>query len=188
MAKDATQTVAAGLHANFWLAPVGEAPPATFATAFAGNWFNLGYLDDPPDPNKAVSSNDIIPWNAPEAIRTILDTETNTMVLKSLQANPKTFELYFGPITIVAEGSGGVRITPNLAADQPEKIICLEVLDGTKVFRIFWARCVVSDVGSMAMPRDGVMSFELTLKRLVPVSGSSWFHQTNLAALVAASA
>jgi hypothetical protein len=184
MPKDATQVNTTGPQAHLWIAAVGATEPATWDAAFdTGTWTDLGYLKDPPSVDRSVSSNDIEMWNALEPVASVVTSDVSTVGLVLGQTNRNVLELYFGPLTYTTEGTG-VSITPNAAAGAIEKAICLELVDGTKVLRVYWRRCNISDRGAWNMDKGDAITYEVTLKRLVPASGDPYRFQTNMTALV----
>lgn len=184
MSKDATGVLTAGPDTNLWLAPVGTAIPATWNAAFSGTWTNLGYLKDPPTTDRAKSNQDLIPWNGLEPVRTFAESDVTSMTLNILQTNRETFTLYFGRLTFTTEGTG-VSIEPDAVGDV-ERALCLELIDGSTVLRIFWRRAAVDTVGNISMDKADGISYEVTLKRLIPASGETYKIQTNLLSLVSA--
>lgn len=183
MAKDPTQVLTAGADTKLWLATVGTTIPANIATALTG-WDDMGYLKDPPSIDRTLTKNELSAWNASEPIRTLLESDISSVTLNLMQSNRKTFTLYFGDVSYTTEGTG-VSIEPNTDADV-ERAMCLELVDGSNILRIFWRRCVVDSVGALAMDKADAISFELTLKRLVPVSGEAFKIQTNVLGLTSA--
>jgi hypothetical protein len=184
MAKDATGVLTAGPDTNLWLAPIGSVIPATVTTAFAGTWTNLGYLKDPPSIDRALTKTELLAWNAEEPLRTLLATDISSISLNIYQTNRETFTLYFGRLVFTTEGTG-VSIEPDVSGDV-ERALCLELLDGANILRIFWRRCVVDSVGGISMDKADGISYNVTLKRLVPSSGENYKIQTNVLALVSA--
>lgn len=183
MAKDPTAVKTAGPNTKLWLAPIGSTIPATFSTVFAGTWTDMGYLKDPPTYGRTRTSQDLIPWNATEAVRSFLESDENIVTINLIQTSRASFELYFGDLTYTTEGTGGISIEPNTSADI-EKMYCLELIDGTDIIRMFWRRSVVSDVGALSMDKADAISYEVTLKRLLPASGQPFKIQSNVATLV----
>lgn len=184
MAKDSTEALTAGPNTKLWIAPVGTAEPANSGAAFTGSWVDMGYLSDPPAMSPNTTNTDMEAWNAEDPLRTFTST-INTVELKLFQSNRATFELYFGPLTYTAEAPG-VSIEPNPAAAAAEKIMCLELVDGANVLRIYWRRCTVSDIADLSMDKDAGIIYDVTLKRLTPASGSAFRIQTNVVGLVSA--
>lgn len=183
MAKDSTQVLTAGPSTNLWLAPISTAEPAAFGTAFSASWTNVGYLKDPPSWDRSVDKNELFVWNALEALRTFDNTETNEVTLNFVQTNRAVFELYFGALTYVTE-TGGIRIEPNPVGAVVEKSLCLELIDGSNILRVYWRRAAVSNVGNFNMDKADAISYELTMKRLIPATGQSFSIQTNVSGLV----
>jgi hypothetical protein len=189
MTYDPTQVIAAGnSNCRVWLADVGTAFPATMAAAFASTtgWADLGLLKTAPSFNRATDKTPIEMWNATEAIANILSTETNDVTLNPAQVSPLTLELYFGKLVYSAI-TGGVHIEPDPAGGEVEKAFCLEVVDGIvggKVFRVGWRRASVSEVGNINMEKADALNFEMTMTRLLPASGSSFFLDSNIDVLV----
>lgn len=189
MANDPTQAIAAGnANCRIWLADVGTAFPADLGEAFVGTagWTDIGGLKTPPAPSRAVDKTDIELWNADEPIASVTNSDVSTITLNPVECNRTTFELYFGQLTFDAI-TGGVHIEPDTSGGDVEKAFCLELVDGIvggKVLRIGWRRCIVSEVGAMNMDKADVVNFEITLKRLVPADGTTFFIDANLSALV----
>lgn len=183
MAKDPTAVLTAGPNTNLWLAPLGSVIPANFSTAFAGTWTNMGYLKDPPAYGRTRSTQDIIPWNGSEAVKTFLESDDNTVAINLIQTSRASFELYFGDLSYTTEGTGGISIEPNTSAEI-EKMYCLELIDGANILRYFWRRAVVSEVGALSMDKADAIGYEVTFKRLLPASGQPFKWQTNVPTLV----
>lgn len=187
--KDVTEVIGAGnLSCSVWMAAVGTAFPANMSAAFSSNtaWDNLGFLKNPPNPARAISRSDLEVWNADEPLASILDSDVSTVVLNPTQCNRLVFELYFGKL-VYSTITGGVHIEPDPAGGSVEKAFCLELVDGIvggKVLRVGWRRCVVSETGAFNMDKADSVSFEMTLKRLVPAGGSTFFIDTNIAGLI----
>lgn len=185
MSKDTTDVLTAGPNTAFWLAPVGTAEPDDFSVAFSDEWTNMGYLSDPPSPTPSDTSTDIDSWNAGDPLRTLLTTVWS-IDMKLQQSNRATFEMYFGPLIYTPEGDG-VSIEPNPAADTAEKVMCLELIDGTNVLRVYWRRCTLDQRGALAMEKNNAITYDVTLKRLAaPVGVQPFRFQTNVVGLVSA--
>lgn len=185
MSKDATEVQSTGPQAHVWVADVGTTEPATWDAVMPAGWDDLGYLVDPPSVSRAITSSDITMWNAKEPVRSVTTDDTSSVVLNMAQTNPVVFELYFGALIYAVEGSG-VSIEPDPSGATVEKALCMELIDGTDVLRVFWRRNEVSDFGDMSMDSGGALSYSCTLKRLLPASGQPYRFQTNVPALVAA--
>lgn len=187
--SDSTEVIGAGnANCHVWLADVGTDFPAAMTDAFAdtAGWDDVGFLKSPPSPTRAVSRTDLEVWNADEPLASLLNSDVSTITLNPTQSNRLTFELYFGKLTYDAI-SGGVHIEPDPAGGDVEKAFCLELVDGIvggKVLRIGWRRTVVSEVGNLNMDKADAVNYEMTLKRLVPADGSTFFIDSNISALV----
>jgi hypothetical protein len=185
VSKDATEVLSTGPQAHFWVADVGTTEPATWDAAFGAGWVDIGYLKDPPSVSRSVTNNDIDMWNAKEPVRSIITADVSSVQINMAQTDPAVFELYFGALVYSTEGSG-VSIEPDPNGANVEKAICMELIDGTNVMRVFWRRTEVSDFGDLSLDSGDAMSYTCTLKRLLPASGQPYRIQTNVASLVAA--
>lgn len=188
--KDSTEVISAGPSCSIWLATVGTAYPATMAAQFASTagWQNVGYLKVPPAWARAKNTTDLEVWNAAEPLATLLNSDVSTITLNPVQTNRLTFELYFGPLVYSAL-TGGIHIEPDPSGAGTEKALCVELIDGIvggKVLRVGWRRATVGDVGNFNMDKADAVNYEMTLKRLVPASGSTYFIDSNILGLVSA--
>ena len=180
MPKDATQVRSADCNAKLLLAPVGTARPVGPTTAFSAAWIDMGYLIDPPDYKRELKTNDIEAWNACDPLRSLVESDVASLSLVLAQTNQANWEAYFG-LGAWAAVTGGREFTPTTGA--VEKAMALEITDATNVLRIGWFRATVSDIGKLSMDKAKELSYELTLKRLAPATGVSWWAQSNIAGL-----
>lgn len=185
MAKDSSQVISAGnAQCTVWLSPVGTAFPATMAAAFASPWVDAGYLKVPPSLARAKDTTDLEVWNADEPLASILNSDVSTVTLALTQINRLTLGLYFGKLTYSAI-TGGIHAVP--AGGDDEFAFCLELIDGIvggKVIRTGWRRTQASEAGNFNMDKADAVNLEVTLKRLVPASGTSFFIDTNMDGVV----
>lgn len=185
MSKDTTEVLTPGPNTRLWLAPVGSEEPADFITDFGDDWTDMGYLSDPPAPTPNDSSTDIDAWNSDDPLRTLLTTVWS-VDLKLQQSNRATFELYFGPLIYTPEGDG-ISIEPDPNANSDDKVMCLELVDGANVLRIYWRRCTIDQHGALSMDKSAAITYDVTLKRLAAPTGLQPFRiQTNAAGLLSA--
>lgn len=186
MAKDTTQVKTAGPNTRLLLADVGTAEPATIAADFGGSWDDMGYLSDPPAFARDRGTTDVEAWNALDPLRTLTDHDISTVELKLMQTNQEVLELYFGPLIFTTEG-GGISIEPDTSADDIEKAMCLELVDGADKLRVYWRRCDIGTTGDWSMDKAAAITYDVTLKRLTPAGATKPFRfQTNVASLVSA--
>jgi hypothetical protein len=185
MSKDSTEVKTAGPNTRLWLADAGATEPADYSVDFSDEWDDMGFLSDPPAPTPNDSQTDIEAWNADDPVRSLLTT-TWSVDLKLMQSNKATFELYFGPLTFTTEGDG-VSIEPDDTGALADKVICLELVDGADVLRIYWRRTTVTQHGAISMDKAAAIIYEVTLTRLTPDDDvKSWRIQTNVASLLSA--
>lgn len=188
MAKTSTEAISAGPSCSIWLAPVDTPYPAGMDDAFAdtAGWIDIGYLKLPPSFSRTQSRTPLEVWNSLEPLANILDSEENTVTLTPVQTNRSTLELYFGELDYTTI-TGGVHITPQTDAGDVTRAFCLEIIDsifGGNVLRIGWPRAQVSEPGNLNMEKADVLNYELTMKRLQPDTGPTFFLDSNVATLV----
>lgn len=88
--------VGAANGAGIWVAPVGEARPATGNDAFAGNWESLGYLtEDAVKINVETDSQDIMAWQVLSAVDTVLKGKKLALGFTMMQAGGVNLGMYF---------------------------------------------------------------------------------------------
>jgi hypothetical protein len=154
--------VRVGVTGNLYSAPKGTTAPADTTTAWAAEWTDLGYLSEDGfvmTPN--VESDDLMVWQSYAAVRKLMTSRTLDLKFTLMQANADTFMLTFGGGTVTAAGTDW-RYEAPIGGEVDERAFGLEVRDGTLIYRFFFPRGMVTDVGDIPVVKTDAIKFELT--------------------------
>lgn len=179
MAKDANSVVIPDALSNLYLAPVGTAFPADASTAPAVAWVNAGYLKDPPDQSRDITTNDVTMWNSDDPIATRVTEDVTELTIVFGQTTELTVPMYLGDGTWSVPSGVNARFIPAAGSTFPEKAVMVEITDGVKVVRFQWARMGVTKVDKLTMDKADAMTYAVTLKKLKPASGNSFVFDAN---------
>jgi hypothetical protein len=152
---------------GIYIAPAGTAPPDTTADEWADPWRILGYLsDDGPTVGQSVDSTDIVPWQSPVPIRSVVTSKGITLQFVMWQLNPVTLALYFDADEPVADADGNVDM--EIRTDTPTHLyaIGIDSADAERVFRLAFGRASLSSAGDMQLNRGAAVPLDVTLSAL----------------------
>lgn len=175
MAQDATQ-VRVGVTGALYTAPLGTSFPTATGTAWPAGWVDLGLLDDggTPEVTPTRDVKDINAWQKFFPVRTVKTAEGMEWKFTLIQKSGTSLKLAFGGGTVASLGGGDYRFSPPAASFIDERMVGLEVDDGSIIDRFILARCFVTDTGAIAFKKDEAVSFQLTVRGLEPASGNRW--------------
>jgi hypothetical protein len=167
------------------LGTVGVAtPPTSFNSALTG-FTDIGYVsDDAPAISTEKDVTEIRDWLG-TLVRSVSASTTRTIAIPFLETTPEALRLAFGGGTFTGAG-GGVKFVPG-DTDQ-ERAIVIHMVDGTKVFRLYIARAIVSEVGEVTPSAEDGTVWQITFTVAEPTSGDAIAIFSNVADLMAASA
>lgn len=166
MALNASEVVVAGFGHIYLGDETAEAPDDVAAPVGLG-WTELGYAsEDGVTIGRSIDSEDIMAWQSATAVRRIITGAELTLATTLIQTNEDTLGLYFGGSA--ASGRLAVPATPDL----DEHAVLVEWVDGTKTYRLYVGRAVVSDYGDVTLARGDAVGFEVTFTALPPATGN----------------
>lgn len=174
-----TAEVLIGANGNIYAAPVGTTAPADFSIAYSASWLELGYADeDGLNFSQGRDFEDINAWQEFDPVRMIVTGRNVSMSFNLLQWNKNTLPLAMGGGTIVTSGTGGTlkyQFTPAAAGTIDERAFSVSWVDGTRNFRLFIPRGIVTDEVSFALNKASAAALTLSVRAL-GVSGSSGYY------------
>lgn len=155
---------------GLWVAPAGTAAPPAGPLAtpreWPAPWSVLGYLsDDGPTISMDIDQEDIIPWQSPVPIRSIITGRTVNLEFVMWQLNARTLAMYFD--TPVPEMSGD-SLHMEVRSDEPQQLyaVGIDTADAERTLRIVFPRASMSDAGDMEIQRGAAVPLEVTLSAL----------------------
>jgi hypothetical protein len=173
---DSTE-VRVGITGQLLIAPVGTAVPTTTAGGWPSGWIPLGSItEDGPTMTPNMDITEVKEWQSLYTIRRVVNGRGLDWKFKAQQFNQTTFLLAFGggTLTETSPGSGIFTYAPPVASFIDERMVGLEVQDGTVVQRYWLTRALVTGIGDVAFNRSGATGFELTVSALGSGSTQPW--------------
>lgn len=183
---DSTNVFNPETGSGVFLGPVGTTAPTTSATALNASFVDVGYVsDDIPSFGISTDSSEIRDWLG-DLVKTLETSRTETISLPLLETTPEALKLAFQGGTITGVGPGEAKFVPGTSTQ--ERAMVIDMVEGTKRFRLHIPRASVSEVGETSFsPEDGTI-WQITFTVLTPDSGDRFEIFTNLPSIVAASA
>jgi hypothetical protein len=173
---DSTE-VRVGVTGTLLTAPVGTTVPTTTAGGWPTGWLPLGSIsEDGPAMTPGMEITEIKEWQSLYTIRRIVNGRSLEWKFRLQQWNATTFELAFGggTLTETSPGSGIFTYAPPAASFIDERMIGLEVQDGSIVHRYWLTRALVTNVADIVFNRTDAAGLELTVAALGSGSTQPW--------------
>jgi hypothetical protein len=178
-----TAEVLVGAFGNIYAAPVGTTAPADFSVAYSGTWVEMGYADeDGVTFSNSRDTEDINTWQDFDPARTIVTGRSVTLGFNLLQWNKNTLPLAMGGGTIATSGSAGTlkyQFTPAAAGVLDERAFSVAWNDGTRNYRLFIPRGVVTDEVSFSLNKSSAAALPISVRVLGTSSGSAFYWYTS---------
>lgn len=183
MAQDTSQ-IRVGLTGSVLVAPLATAVPTTTAGAWTG-WTDVGILDQeaPPDLVPAREVTNIMGWGRMFPVRSVKTAEGMEFTFTLIQKSGTTLKLAFGGGSVASLGGGDYRYTPPAATFVDERMIGIELVDGSIIDRYIARRAFVVNTGTIPFRQNAAVKFPLTVRVLEPSSGERWELVSNDAAM-----
>lgn len=188
--NDSAETVVAGTG-EAYVAAVGTTAPANEGTALApATWTGLGYhTEDGVSINKSLELVEFRAWQSKYVIRRERGEEEFRITFSLLQWTSTSVPLAFGGGSIVDLGSSHYKYVPPDDADGlVEKMLVLDVIDGTEKLRFVVPRGTVTEGVESQFARNQMSPLPITFKALEPeTGGDAWYFLTNVDGFAAGS-
>lgn len=183
MAQDTAQ-VRVGVTGDVYVAPLATTVPVDVG-AWPAGWVNLGLLDEDAPPELAPSREvaDIRAWQKFFPVRSVKTSEGMEYTFTLIQKSGTNLKLAFGGGAVASLGGGIYRYTPPAASFIDERMLGIEVVDGSIIDRFIARRAFVVDTGGITFRKDEAVAFPLTVRVLEPTSGERWEIISNDAAM-----
>lgn len=179
--KDTDEIVVAG-NGKILIAPVGTTAPTDIATAWAAGWIDLGYAsEDGVTINKTRDIEELMVWQSLYPARRIVTAEDFTVSFNLAQWNEDSVKLAFGggAVTTTAGPPAHYLYTPPAAGVLDERALGVEWVDGSKIYRLIVARCMISDNVETQLTKSGMSELPLTLGVIGDEGVSPFLIRTN---------
>lgn len=174
MPQDTSQ-VRVGVTGSVWVAPLATTVPVDVA-AWPAGWVDLGLLDEEATPELTPTRDitDIRAWQRFFPVRSVKTSEGMEYTFTLIQKSGTNLKLAFGGGTVTNLGGGIYRYTPPAAGFIDERMLGIEVIDGSVTDRFIARRAYVVDTGTITFSKVAAVSFPLTVRVLEPTSGERW--------------
>jgi hypothetical protein len=151
---------------GIYVAPPGTDPP-DIGDDWEAPWRVLGYLsDDGPTIGQSTDSEDLIPWQSPVPIRSVITGRSITLQFVMWQLNEITLAMYFDMDEPTVGSDGSIEM--ELRSDSPQHLyaVGIDSRDAARSFRIVFGRASLSAAGDMQITRGAAIPLDVTLSAL----------------------
>lgn len=171
MPNNANNVIVAG-NGKVYVAPVGTTAPTNYATSLNAAFLELGFVSEEGATfTESKDITDINAWQSFYAIRKIV-TARNVQVSFALREwNKRTIEFALGGT--VAVNSAEWKYTPPAPESTGEKSLVLEWLDGSKGYRLYFPRGIVTEAVESTLTRTSAADLPVTFGAVDPGTGAS---------------
>jgi len=161
---------------DVYQAPVGTVLPIDLTTPPASPWENIGFVsnDNPPTITGLTRDvTDLFAWNIDTPLRTALAPAAPVINMELLQPESEdSFNLFFGGGTFTAGTAGSPDKYEAPAISTPvEAATIIDVVDGTKLYRLMFPRTQTRANGDMPLGRGAFVVMPIAMSILTPSSG-----------------
>jgi hypothetical protein len=169
MSNDAAQVVV-GANGSVWVAATSGGAPTDVATPLDGDWTDLGFIsEDGATFTEGKDITDIGAWQSFYPIRRIITGRSIQLSFALRQWNKDTIEFALGGA--VEENTGEFKYTPPSPEEFEERAVILEWADGTKAYRLYMPRGIVSESVETSLVRTAAADLPVTFAATDPGAG-----------------
>lgn len=166
MTNNANQVVVGG-NGHLWVAAVGATAPFNTATAMPAGWVDLGYIsEDGATFSFGRETTDIGAWQSMTPIRKIVTAQTITVAAALRQWSQPTIEFALGGDVVTSASE--FKWEPAAPEVIDERALTLEWIDGTKSYRLYFRRGMVSEAVETQFTRTAASDLPITYSALDP--------------------
>lgn len=169
MGNDASQVVV-GANGKVWVAPSDATGPDDVGTAMdtLTGWIDLGFVsEDGATFTEGKDITDIGAWQSFYPIRKIVTGRTATVSFALRQWSKDTVEFALGG-SVVENGLDEFTYTPPSPEELDERSVALEWFDGTKSYRLYIPKGIVSDNVETNLVRTSAADLPVTFAATDP--------------------
>jgi len=161
---------------DVYQAPIGTTLPVDLTTPPTSPWENIGFLSDDNPPTITGLQRDVtdlFAWNVDTPLRSALAPAAPVLQMELLQVESEdALNLYFGGGTFTP----GSPTTPDKYEapdlnEPPELATIIDVVDGSKLYRMMFPRTTTRPNGDMALGRGGFITMPIAMSVLAPSTG-----------------
>ncbi len=187
MPNDATETVIAS-NGQVYVAPVTTVQvPDDVGTALGADWVELGFVSEEGATfSQGQDITDINAWQSFYPVRRVVSSRTVTVAFELLQWNEDTLEFALGG-NVTSGGGGEYVFVPPAPEDLIEHSVVVAWQDGTKDYRLYIPRGIVSENVDITLSRTDAAGLPLTFAATDPGSDDIYTLFTNDTAFVGSS-
>jgi hypothetical protein len=143
----------------WYTAPTATVGPTSAVSALLPAFVDLGYLSgDGSTKSTDRSTTDITAWQAAAKVRTVITDSGVAFAFTLIETTVAGVGLYTGS---TVDTSGKVSVNPGRTGGR--KSFVLDVIDGTKVRRIYIPEGEVTEVGDQTFSSSDAIGYEMTI-------------------------
>lgn len=162
MALDANE-VRVAISGEIYVAPVGTAAPTNASTPLAPGWVGLGYVHEDGITESYEEDSEAIPaWQNAATVRNVTTASEARFEFSVIQSSPAVIELYHKGSEMV-EVPGGEFSMKVKAPTSDVRAICIDVVDGDRLERIYMPSAEVVERGEITYASSEAVGYALTI-------------------------
>ena len=161
---------------DVYQAPVGTALPTDLVTPLPAAWENIGFLSDDNPPTITGlqrDTTDLFAWNVDTPLRSALAPAAPVLQMELLQVESEdALKLFFGGgvFTAGTDPAPDSYDAPSIA-NPVEAATVIDVVDGSKLYRMMFPRTATRANGDVALGRGGFVTMPIAMSVLTPSTG-----------------
>ena len=169
MATDTTK-VLVGANGKVYVAPTGTAAPTNYTTALNAAFLELGFVsEDGATFTEGKEITDILAWQSFYPIRRLVTARTVEISFALREFGKKTVEFALGGT--VSVNAAEWKYVPPAPEATGEKSFVLEWLDGSKGYRLYIPKGLVTEAVETNLTRTGPADLPITFSAIDPGAG-----------------
>jgi hypothetical protein len=147
--------VRVGITGELYAGPVGTAAPTTSVSALNAAFIGMGYVSEE-GVREAYEDTveEIVAWQNATVVRAVTTNSKATLQFTLIESKGKVLELFHKGSTIAIVSAGQWKIDVKGATADPRSFV-LDVLDGTKHYRLYVANGEVMERGEIVYSNEG---------------------------------
>lgn len=163
--------VRVGISGEVSVAPVGTTRPTSSVSALNASYVGLGYVSEDGVTEAWDDSVEVVKaWQNNQIVRALTTESTATLKFTMIETKGKTMEAYYKGSTVAVVSAGQWKIDVKGAQSDPRAWV-LDVVDGTKHYRIDAPNAEITERGEIVYATAEVIAYDVTVTCFADANG-----------------